>query len=578
MNLIELTIASLALRKDILRLLTGASRPLTRTAAEGAPVGITAEHEGQWCRVGPYLVAGGRVRAYDWYRADTTTSWRLVEDLTNTILQSTYATIAALNSKANINSPDFTGTPTTTAPDPTDYSSRLATTKFAKDVASPGAILRTAAQGSPNGNGSAAGYTLTLVGNSVNDQSIQLAYSFELVGVAPVVGNWSSAFGAGVSPATQAVIITSTANPDADAFKNYFTITASGATLTISPKVGTPTVATFSFTADPQWGPPVSAQPTVGNAVIASFVGQLCRVGDDPYTWYRAATLTSWELVTNLDALTVGRTLSGNSTVEIGDYGKYLQLAGFTLGTGASQVNGQLLAQGPGMVTTNNHGTFRLLTDESATLMCLAANDLRVISISRKNSRKFFSQDTTPTLLESAPNDEWFNTVTLSLFVRYGNSWIEVSGGGDNFTIGTTAPVNAIQAEGVVVSGITSTTGANGLYEPTGTFGQSGFPDYAKGDYVIVSALYGDSPQYPVWFIGDTSFPGATLYRSELNSSYPTPDLVPSWDPVSGIGVVNISPEIAAPATPAPPHIRVAGGFLYVQEVGVWKKVALSNL
>jgi hypothetical protein len=31
-------------------------------------------------------------------------------------------------------------------------------------------------------------------------------------------------------------------------------------------------------------------------------------------------------------------------------------------------------------------------------------------------------------------------------------------------------------------------------------------------------------------------------------------------------------------ATAAPPYIRTAGGFLYIQEAGVWKKTALSAL
>jgi hypothetical protein len=42
--------------------------------------------------------------------------------------------------------------------------------------------------------------------------------------------------------------------------------------------------------------------------------------------------------------------------------------------------------------------------------------------------------------------------------------------------------------------------------------------------------------------------------------------------------VVETDGEPAVPATATPPFFRVAGGFLYVQEAGVWKKTALSAL
>jgi hypothetical protein len=45
----------------------------------------------------------------------------------------------------------------------------------------------------------------------------------------------------------------------------------------------------------------------------------------------------------------------------------------------------------------------------------------------------------------------------------------------------------------------------------------------------------------------------------------------------------NVDPATAREAlelgtTAAPPYLRVAGGYLYVQEAGVWKKTALSAL
>jgi hypothetical protein len=76
---IELTTTSTAVKKRILSLLAGVNRPITRTAAEGAPhSGIVADTRGQLCRVGPFALTAPRTIAYDWYVADTDTSWRKV--------------------------------------------------------------------------------------------------------------------------------------------------------------------------------------------------------------------------------------------------------------------------------------------------------------------------------------------------------------------------------------------------------------------------------------------------------------------------------------------------------------------
>ena len=80
MNLVELTTTSLAVRKRILDLLNGSNLLITRTVAQGAPVGVTAACVGQLCRVGPYTVAPPRTEAYDWYVAETLTVWRSVFD------------------------------------------------------------------------------------------------------------------------------------------------------------------------------------------------------------------------------------------------------------------------------------------------------------------------------------------------------------------------------------------------------------------------------------------------------------------------------------------------------------------
>lgn len=140
MNIIELMQATLGVRKSILNRLTGTHAPLTRTALQGSPAGVvTADGIGQWCRVGPYTLGGGRTRAYDWYRADTTTAWRLVEDLAASFVSAVYATLGGLELKANATSPALLGTPTTTQPDLSDNSARIATTQFVKGQAASNA-------------------------------------------------------------------------------------------------------------------------------------------------------------------------------------------------------------------------------------------------------------------------------------------------------------------------------------------------------------------------------------------------------------------------------------------------------
>lgn len=76
---IELTTTSTVVKKRILSLLAGVNRPITRTETEGPPTsGIVADTKGQLCRVGPYAITAPRTTAWDWYIADTETSWRKV--------------------------------------------------------------------------------------------------------------------------------------------------------------------------------------------------------------------------------------------------------------------------------------------------------------------------------------------------------------------------------------------------------------------------------------------------------------------------------------------------------------------
>lgn len=121
--------------------------------------------------------------------------------------------------------------------------------------------------------------------------------------------------------------------------------------------------------------------------------------------------------------LRVGRTLTANGVVGAADYGTVVSLAGFRLDPSVNQVGGVLGVQGAGSVVTNGFGTVVLRSQESAILSCLAANDLRVLSVLRKDASIFTASDTPP----SSPlvNDEWLETSTGSSFVYFDGYWIE---------------------------------------------------------------------------------------------------------------------------------------------------------
>lgn len=128
--------------------------------------------------------------------------------------------------------------------------------------------------------------------------------------------------------------------------------------------------------------------------------------------------------------------------------------------------------------------------------------------------------------------------------------------------IGETAPSNVM-----VVTGAGSAF-ANGSYVQFGTL--NGKPAYSKsGTNDLPKIYWRPVPSPAAWIIE-----GMGMYISTENTA--TPDLVTVW---SDLTAAPPAPAVGlAAGTPAPPYIRVAGGFLYIQDAGVWKKTALSAL
>jgi hypothetical protein len=175
----------------------------------------------------------------------------------------------------------------------------------------------------------------------------------------------------------------------------------------------------------------------------------------------------------------------------------------------------------------------------------------------------------------------------------------------------------------MVVSGV-STGSVNGELE----FGEfdagSGRPVYTTGGVTLVelgsNAGVTASWSGGQWTVRAQSLGGTTTYRAQCTSTATYPDGLTFDAPVTGSGTptvtaatssaaqviaaANAAPSVAArvtasasgtvtgavaavtaanltggvDGTASPPFLRVAGGFLYVQEAGVWKKTALSAL
>lgn len=118
-----------------------------------------------------------------------------------------------------------------------------------------------------------------------------------------------------------------------------------------------------------------------------------------------------------------GRTLFGNGTIQTGDYGKIVNLAGYTLNPGFNLVGGVLGVQGPGSVGSSNFGVTRLRVRECAVIHCLAAGDVRIVAVNRQDASIFTASETPPA--NAIDNDEWLETGTGSSFVFYDGFWVE---------------------------------------------------------------------------------------------------------------------------------------------------------
>jgi len=138
--------------------------------------------------------------------------------------------------------------------------------------------------------------------------------------------------------------------------------------------------------------------------------------------------------------------------------------------------------------------------------------------------------------------------------------------------IGDSAPVNEVPSSGRMVIFGSPNNAYNGVWEVGPYLGFK--PSY----YYESHSLYWNSSEgywhFLPMVVGFDGFASA--------SDVATPDLATDWFRVSDSSPrpsfsVTAEPG-GTPATVAPPHIRVAGGFLYVQDSGVWKKVALSAL
>lgn len=138
--------------------------------------------------------------------------------------------------------------------------------------------------------------------------------------------------------------------------------------------------------------------------------------------------------------------------------------------------------------------------------------------------------------------------------------------------IGTTAPTSS----GLMITG-TLTDGTDSVI----------FPELIEDSVVAGKKSYVNTPGVGAYSCQWDSFDlkfylSASPPLSGITSVWScaddvaTPDLGTTWIPV---GPATGTPVVAGSNfTASPPYFRVDGGFLYVQEAGVWKKVALSAL
>jgi hypothetical protein len=129
-----------------------------------------------------------------------------------------------------------------------------------------------------------------------------------------------------------------------------------------------------------------------------------------------------------LAGLVAGRTLTEDSTVQVGDYGKFVNLAGFSLEEGVFTPKSLFVAQGPGSVVTSNYGTQVLLGLESAVFVCVGPGDLRVVASNRTSAANGGGAIVLSDVAPSNPTDGfgWFDLATgiLSFWSVAAAAWI----------------------------------------------------------------------------------------------------------------------------------------------------------
>lgn len=157
--------------------------------------------------------------------------------------------------------------------------------------------------------------------------------------------------------------------------------------------------------------------------------------------------------------------------------------------------------------------------------------------------------------------------------------------------IGTSAPVNSyagvFQVETVTVLGTVSASGNASCIFTTTESEYTFYSAVVAGDIASVvagkirSKLNIQAEVTNFFTVGGT---GAVVTLTALTAvaNDAALSLVVGNSTSTGITTassVNTTAGVAAvTATAAPPFLRVAGGFLYIQEAGVWKKTALSAL
>lgn len=162
---------------------------------------------------------------------------------------------------------------------------------------------------------------------------------------------------------------------------------------------------------------------------------------------------------------------------------------------------------------------------------------------------------------------------------------VRKSASGITVDVGSTAPGNTAPVNGEESGVIISSTGnpdMSGGYFFAGVGALANY--YFSTAYPDTHAVYRNS-ETGKWLIAysgisfDQEATPSNRFESADDVEYPW--LVTTWigyGDLSGESVTSVEEDPGVTATTSPPYIRTAGGYLYIQEAGVWKKAALSAL